>query len=64
MDSKPDKIETRDGKIICPVCGRKIHEVVIEDDTEAKRLRVFCHSCRKPTVLNISSGRCVERWCP
>lgn len=47
-----DKIATKDGFLLCPVCGKhKVQRIVPE--TEAKNLVVYCRHCRQESVVNI-----------
>ena len=46
------KIQTRDGWLLCPRCGRgKILRLL--PTTRASDLEVFCKICKQPSVVNI-----------
>ncbi len=47
-------LNVRDGKAICPVCGRPTG-VIILPDTELKNFPLFCKKCGQTTVVNTES---------
>ena len=44
----------------CPICGGKTR-TKIREDTEAKNLIVFCPKCKKESVIDIISGKPMEK---
>lgn len=54
MQNKQDcgKIQTKDGWLLCPRCGRK-KILRLLPTTVASDLEVFCKICKQPFVVNI-----------
>ncbi len=48
------KIETNQRWLACPVCGKKL--LRLEPDTEARNLPVYCKSCHREIIVNISQS--------
>nr|DAF68032.1 MAG TPA: cysteine-rich protein [Caudoviricetes sp.] len=44
-------VVTKDGYILCPVCGRKT-TVKTLPETEMKNFPLYCKWCRQQTVIN------------
>lgn len=54
-------IPVTDGWVPCPACGRNHRLLKIRPDTEAKRLVVYCRSCKREIELDIDKGESVKR---
>ncbi len=52
MQGKYGTLVTKDGKVICPSCGRPT-QYRVRPDTEAKNWPIWCKNCRKENVVNI-----------
>lgn len=61
---KCGKLVVKDGWVTCPVCKRNHRLIRVEPETEAKRLPVYCRTCRSEIVLNIDRGQSVKRQSP
>jgi len=48
------KLEVRDGRAVCPICGRPT-VVVILPDTKLENFPLFCKKCGQTTVVNTES---------
>ena len=48
-------LAVRDGRVVCPVCGRKTDQVVL-DDTFADNLAIFCKWCKNTGLVVIGNG--------
>lgn len=59
-----DILQVENGWITCPVCRRNHRLLRIRDDTQARRLPVFCRTCRTEILLNIERGQSVKRQSP
>lgn len=64
MKSEKQKVQVRDGWVVCPVCRRNRRLLRIDDSTEAHGLPVYCKDCKNEIVLDIARGRSVERRSP
>lgn len=49
------------GWVSCPQCGRNHRLLRIEAETEARRLPVYCRTCKKEIILDIDKGQSVKR---
>lgn len=58
------KLNVKDGWITCPDCRRRLSFLRLHHDTEARRLPIYCRSCRKEIIVNIAQGQSVERQSP
>ena len=48
------KIRTKDGFILCPICGRqKVLKILPE--TRGTHIPVFCKNCRKQSIIDIDT---------
>lgn len=61
---KCGKLIVKDGWVTCPNCKRNHRLIRVEPETEAKRLPVYCRTCRSEIVLNIDRGQSVKRQSP
>lgn len=59
-DARCGKLIVRNGWIICPVCGNK-RMFRLDEETEARKLPVYCRDCKTEFILNITRGQSVER---
>lgn len=64
MEKNRGKLVVKDGWITCPVCQRNHSLLRIRDDTEARRLPVYCRTCRTEIILDIARGQSVKRQSP
>lgn len=48
------KIKTNLRWFACPACGKKL--LRLESDTEARNLPVYCKSCHREIIVNISQS--------
>lgn len=54
------KIQTKDGFILCPICGRqKVLRLLPE--TCGKNIPVYCRNCRKESIINIDTMSLSQR---
>jgi hypothetical protein len=51
-------LEVRDGRIVCPVCGRLTDQPVLPE-TRADNLPLFCKRCKRRFVVRIENGSCL-----
>lgn len=51
----------KDGWITCPVCKRNHRLLRVDPETEARRLPVYCRTCRSEIILHIDKGQSVKR---
>lgn len=58
------KLTVVDGWVSCPVCKRNHRLIRVKPETEAKRLPVYCRTCRSEVILNIERGQSVKRQSP
>lgn len=58
------KLTVTDGWVTCPVCKRNHRLIRVKPETEAKRLPVYCRTCRSEVILNIERGQSVKRQSP
>lgn len=42
----------KDEWILCPICGNKTR-VKIRDNTVLENFPLFCHKCKKETIINV-----------
>lgn len=54
-------LTVKDGWVSCPECGRNHHLLRITPETEARRLIVYCRSCKREIILDIDEGLSVKR---
>lgn len=59
-DARCGKLIVRNGWIICPVCGNK-RMFRLDEETEARKLPVYCRDCKTEFILDITRGQSVER---
>lgn len=64
LGTEHGKIKIKNGWITCPVCNRNRRLLRIDDETEAKRLPVYCRDCKTEIILDITRGQSVERRSP
>ena len=55
-------IAVKDGYIVCPSCRFKTSQQ-IRQDTQARRLLVWCRKCKQVTVVDIDRGQCFLSQC-
>lgn len=55
-------IRVRDGFLLCPQCSRKL--LRLSQETEARRLPIFCRGCRTEIIVNIDRGLSARRLSP
>ena len=54
FQEKRDRLVTKNGWVMCPVCGRgKI--LKINPDTSVRRLPRVCKFCKQETIVNIEA---------
>ncbi|MBO2528117.1 MAG: hypothetical protein CW335_08140, partial [Clostridiales bacterium] len=54
------KIQTKDGFILCPICGRqKVLKILPE--TRGTHIPVFCKNCRKQSIIDIDTMSLSQR---
>lgn len=54
FQEKRDRLVTKNGWVMCPVCGRgKI--LKINPDTRVQRLPRVCKFCKQETIVNIEA---------
>lgn len=46
------KIQTKDGFLLCPICGRRTDQK-IRPDTSATNLPLYCKKCKQTTIVDI-----------
>ncbi len=46
------KIQTKDGFLLCPLCGRRTDQKILPD-TSAANLPLYCKKCKQTTIVNI-----------
>ena len=51
------KLEVREGRIVCPICGSRTDQVILPD-TRAAKLPVWCRRCKRQLLVTISDGEC------
>lgn len=51
------KLEVREGRIVCPICGTRTDQVILPD-TQAVQLPVWCRKCKLRLLVTISDGEC------
>lgn len=56
-------IVVKDGRIVCPICRKRIQEVAVGPNTTARGLQVFCRSCKHETIVDIDKGQCRKGRC-
>ena len=49
-----------DGYLVCPACRRNRKLLPVSPDTEARRLQVYCRTCKRRIKLDIFQGQCFE----
>lgn len=54
---KSDKLNIKDGLIVCPNCKQKTNQAV-RSDTEAVNLTLWCRNCKAVHLVNIEHGQC------
>lgn len=54
-ENKRSILEIRDGRIVCPVCGKKTDQAVLSE-TSAESLVVFCKQCKSRMLVKIENG--------
>jgi len=52
----------RNGFYCCPGCRKKL--IRITPGTEADRLPVYCHNCRREIYVDIHRGQCFQSRSP
>jgi len=53
---KPCILGIKDGRVICPVCGRKTDQAVTPTTT-AEDLVIFCKWCKHELTVKIEKGK-------
>lgn len=51
---KHDTMVTKEGRVICPLCGRPTQHRVLSQ-TRAVNLPIWCKLCRQESIVNIQS---------
>lgn len=55
--AKTAKLDTKNGLIVCPNCGRLTSQAV-RPDTEARNLVLWCRRCKASNIVDIEHGAC------
>lgn len=51
------RMNTKDGYIVCPNCGKHTTQVVYPQ-TRAEYLHIWCRYCKAEYIVNIADGQC------
>ena len=54
---KGDKLSTKDGYVVCPVCRHKTNQA-LRPDTVANNLQLWCRNCKAVHLVKIERGQC------
>lgn len=56
-DVRCDKLDTRNGRYVCPNCKQTTNQKASEA-TNAEKLVLWCRSCKAEFIVNIDHGQC------